>query len=130
VTHTLHDRIVWVTQVYEAQHHVSQKSQRESNPLHGASTSASKRLAETVVFAGGGLDEINQSLLELKAGIFDIQQRLSAFEKQISDLGAAQQHAAITPTVSADLRWLSLAESAFAFWDNPADDIYDTLLTR
>ena len=29
---------------------------------------------------------------------------------------------------SGDLGWLRLAESAFEFWDDPAEDIYDDLV--
>jgi hypothetical protein len=81
-----------------------------------------------VINASGGLDEINQNLLELKAGLVDIQQRMSAFEKQMSSLSDAQKLLeVINKTTADDLGWLSLSESAFAFWENTEDDIYDTL---
>jgi hypothetical protein len=93
-----------------------------------ASIKSIKRSSGTVVFAGSDFDEINQNLRELKAGLADIQQRLLTFERQISDLNVAQQlPQASNPTAPADLGWLSLAESVFDFWDNPDDDIYDTL---
>ena len=78
--------------------------------------------------AATSLDEINQNLLELKADLTNIQQRLAAFEEQLSSLNDAQKRLAAISTIAADeLEWLRLSESAFAFWDNSEDDVYDTL---
>ncbi len=93
-----------------------------------ASRQSRARRTKAVFLASGGFDEINQNLLDLKAGLTDIQQRLSAFEKQMSFLSDSQKRfEAINKAAAEDLGWLSLSESAFAFWDNPEDDVYDTL---
>ncbi len=93
----------------------SRPARRQANPKPTAHTTT-------------GLDEINQNLLELKAGLADIQQRLSAFEAQLSSVSDTQQRfEAIARIAADDLGWLSLSESAFAFWDNAEDDVYDTL---
>lgn len=74
------------------------------------------------------LEEINQSLLQLRSGLAEIQQRLTIFEDQISTLSEAQRQIAVFTSSSADdWGWLGLAESSFAFWDNAEDDVYDTL---
>ena len=34
----------------------------------------------------------------------------------------------LTPDEIEDMGWLRLAESAFSFWDDPAEDIYNDLI--
>jgi hypothetical protein len=43
---------------------------------------------------------------------------------QIKLLQSLPEHLKISPD---DLAWTRLAESSFAFWDNPEDAIYDKL---
>ena len=45
-------------------------------------------------------------------------------KEQIKFLQSLPDHLKISPD---DLAWARLAESAFAFWDNPEDAIYDKL---
>ncbi len=93
----------------------SRPARRQANPKPTPHTTTS-------------LDEINQNLLELKAGLADIQQRLSAFEEQLSSLNGAQKWLEAMSAIAADESgWLRLSESAFAFWDNAEDAVYDTL---
>jgi hypothetical protein len=45
-------------------------------------------------------------------------------KEQIKLLQSLPEHLKISPD---DLAWMRLAESSFAFWDNPEDAIYDKL---
>ncbi|HWD92339.1 MAG TPA: hypothetical protein VG938_08320 [Verrucomicrobiae bacterium] len=45
-------------------------------------------------------------------------------KEQIKFLQSLPEHLKISRD---DLAWMRLAESAFAFWDNPEDAIYDKL---
>jgi hypothetical protein len=92
----------------------SRRSVKESRPAYRITTVS--------------LDEINQNLLQLQSGLIEIQQRLTAFEAQLSTLSEAQrQIAVLTSSTADDWGWLGLSESSFAFWDNAEDVIYDTL---
>jgi hypothetical protein len=44
--------------------------------------------------------------------------------EQIKLLQLLPQHLKVSPD---DVAWMQLAESSFAFWDNPDDAIYDQL---
>jgi hypothetical protein len=67
-------------------------------------------------------------LAQLASEVAELSQRLLAVEAQLNRLRAAQLHASVDRMTSAEnLAWLKLAESAFGFWDNAEDAIYDTL---
>jgi len=36
----------------------------------------------------------------------------------------------LTPEAVEDLGWLKLAESAFSFWDDPVEDLYNDLIPQ
>ena len=57
------------------------------------------------------------------AEITDAIEKLDVRE-QVKLLQIMPQHLKISPD---DLAWSRLGESAFAFWDNPEDAIYDQL---
>lgn len=67
-------------------------------------------------------------LAQLFGDVAELNQRLLAVEAQLSRLRADQLQASVDRMTSAENQaWLKLAEPAFAFWDNSADAIYDTL---
>jgi hypothetical protein len=72
--------------------------------------------------------EARVDLAQLFGDVAELSRRLLAVEAQLSRLRADQLQASVDRATSAENpAWLKLAEPAFAFWDNPADAIYDTL---
>ena len=61
------------------------------------------------------VEALNRNVLELQSKLDEVNQRLAAFEFRIDHLSNEERD------------WLMLAEPSFAFWDNEADAIYDTL---
>lgn len=118
-----------------AANRATQRSPKKTSTVSGPSGEEAKRKAVAVKESRGAYHaipdvsaEARVDLAQLFGDVAELSRRLLAVEAQLSRLRADQLQASDRMTSAESSAWLKLAEPAFAFWDNPKDAIYDTLL--